>query len=80
MVSLYKALYIVNLELQEDLRVIKSDKNALLSILLSVSVPFCSNQKVNIVKHSILMQQIKMKLFFHSLALEGIQNEHCPCL
>lgn len=55
MVSLYKALYIVNLELQEDLRVIKSDKNALLSILLSVSVSFCSNPKVNIVKHSILM-------------------------
>ena len=60
---------------------VKNDKNALLSIPLSVSVSFCSNQKVNIVKHSILMQQIKMKLFFfHSLALEGIQNEHCPCL
>ena len=46
----------------------------------TVSVSFCSNQKVNIVKHSILMQQIKMKLFFHGLVLEGIQNEHCPCL
>lgn len=79
MVSLYKALYVVNLELQEDLRVIKRQECTSVNTS-TVSVSFGSNQKVNIVKHSILMQQIKMKLFFHGLVLEGIQNEHCPCL